>query len=184
MVLTIPYDVLLNLLIGLWIGFVARKQLRNEPSIYGNPYFESALLFQIFVMLPIAFYLYLKYPDWSWMYFIDPKELPPYSASLSLLLYPAAMVLGYAYAGKAARRDQVKPIYSAMGATLFGLAMLAVSTLRRLWTVTTFDGYHQGLGIPIWEHPLLVELVIIISGILMVLGLISWRFLKEADRIA
>jgi hypothetical protein len=181
---TIPYDVLINLFIGLWIPFCARKQLRNEASIYGNPYFEFALLYQIFIFLPVSFYLYLKYPAWSWMYFLDPGEIPAYSVAITFLSYPMAMLIGYGYAAKGARRDQIRPIYSAMGATLFGLAMLVISTLRRLWTVASYADYHQGSGVPLWGDPLSGELMVIISINVIPLLFFSVKFLREADRIA
>ncbi len=184
MVPTIPYDVLINLFLGLWVPFCARKQLRNEVSMYGNPYFEFALLYQIFIFLPVSFYLYLKYPAWSWMYFVDPATLPVYGVVITFLSYPVAMLIGYGYAAKAARRDQIRPIYSAMGATLFGLAMLVLSTLRRLWTVASYSEYHQGLGAPLWGTPLRIELLVIISINFIPLLFFSVKLLREADRIA
>ncbi len=95
---TIPF----NLIFGLFVGFVftgcARTQLKSGAQPWRR---ELGLVvsFALLTVAPVATYLYLAYPDWSWMYLADPARLGKGTGLavvvLTVLMVPAGFLLGW-----------------------------------------------------------------------------------------
>lgn len=166
---TVPIDIALNLMLGSWFA----HEGRGSTAAGRGSWLESALAFELLVFLPIGAYLLAVYPDWSLMYLVDPSRLPAGAMAALLLAYPAALLAGFA-SGVAWRR---RGGAASRVTFAFGLLenLVTLAGFRRLITVTDFSGYRSGVGVPIWEHRLALELAAIVLLFVALLGLVLRR---------
>lgn len=75
------------------------------PSVAGSRWFRDALLFGLLILLPVGIFFYLQWPDWSWLYFVDPDKLSETVTFFVWLAYPLALVAGFALAALSIRGD-------------------------------------------------------------------------------
>lgn len=90
-------DFNISFVLGLAFALTAGPALKREAGIM-NRYFWRAVCFQLLVMVPIGIYLVVRWPDWSWMYIIDPSEHPNQmwvGLFCATAGYMAALLAGY-----------------------------------------------------------------------------------------
>lgn len=96
MIKTVPIDISLNLIIGLVLAGSAGDYLRTSEVKVFNKAFAYTFMYGFLVFLPIGALLFIWWPDWSLMYFIDAERLPR-NISLVIILgsYQLALVSGF-----------------------------------------------------------------------------------------
>lgn len=160
MVATIPHDVLLSFIVG-GVARLTARDASPSDSAARSPAFARAAAFQFLVFLPIGVHLAVLFPDWSWMYFVDPAAISPVWTTLGVLAYGAAMIAGWFAAHAAVREGAPRRAHAALGVAGAGAALLTVLALGRLAHVGTYADYHAGVAAPVWTHvPFLVSLIL------------------------
>lgn len=134
-------------------AWCARQQFRNGGSPWGRE-LAAVLSFGGIILWPVGVYYYVVFPDWSWMYFVDPARLPWGASVLVFLGYGITLVGGYLLGWALLRTHQEKVLYGVGGA--LGLAMLVFMIIyrERLWSHGTFAEYHHDLALPLRESKL------------------------------
>ena len=128
MIKTIPIDIFLSFVVGQILALSAAPMLKKEDSML-NTYFLRAILFQLLVMIPIAYFLSWRWTAWSWMYFVDISRHSSLWTHAAIWTYLVAMIAGFhiAYLCIRAGKTAASYIYLAFGIVgacgfLFGLA--------------------------------------------------------------
>ena len=141
----IPQLLLVNTILGLASAWVGRSEARpSSASAAGTIAFSVLLVGQALLMVPLGLYLYLFYPDWSWMYVLPARAVPSPLVVLVMLAYPGAAAAGY-FAGIAICRAGRDRAVLAAGVVLALATGLSTALLwGRVEKVGTFNQF-QGL---------------------------------------
>lgn len=144
----IPQLVVANAIIGLGCAWVARAEIRlASRSSVASAAFGVLLVGQLLLMIPVGLYLYIFYPDWSWLYLVRATAVPSAVVVFVIAGYPLAAVGGYFGAVALCRASRETFVLGLMG----GLGLVILVTLavawRRVGHVGTFDQYHRLFGL-------------------------------------
>jgi hypothetical protein len=146
--MTIPGFIVLSLLMGASIAFSARLQIRAlQRSVPYNRYLNALLLLEVLLVVPAGIYFAAFYPDWSWMYLVDARNLPTGLSVMAIASYPVAAALGYLVGYFSARcaSDWVTVIFLLFVA--FSLVMLFVMSGDKVSSLGTYEQYHRNVGL-------------------------------------
>lgn len=133
----------MNLALGGLLAISAHRQLMDVPSAIANRWFRDAVLFGLLVMMPIGIFFYLQWPDWSWMYFVDPAKLGDAATVAVWLAYPAAVALGFAVTAGFVRGDSPRMGFAV---PLFGALLLggvSAFAFTRFVTLTSYNEFNN-----------------------------------------
>jgi hypothetical protein len=131
------------IMIGGLIAVSAHRQLMAAPSTLGNRWFRDALFFGLLLMWPVGVFFYLQWPDWSWLYYVDPKSLSETVTFFVWLAYPVATVLGFAMAAAAVRGDSPRFALALPIAGLAGVAVVSAVAFPRFIRLVSYFEYHS-----------------------------------------
>lgn len=143
MVKTIYLNLIISFLVCAIIPYAARENLRENDGFF-NRYLLVALLFELFVLMPIGGYLFIAHPDWTLMYTIDPATLSPFAAIKVIYAYLAAGIVGYGFSFFAV---EGKNDGASIGAISLSVLLLIAGLLLgifRLLNVGTFGQWQGG----------------------------------------
>jgi hypothetical protein len=147
------------LLLGSLLAIAAHRQLMDSESALGNRWFRDAVLFAFLIFLPTGIFFYLQWPDWSWLYFHDPRDLGTVATGLVWAAYPVSVMLGFAVAATMVRGDSPRGALAVPIVSGIVLVAVTLATAKRFLRLTTFEEYsafifrpHADLP-PIWSDP-------------------------------
>jgi hypothetical protein len=140
---TVPVYLLQSGLLGLLFAACARPQWRNDRVPWGRELW-AVVIFEAVVAWPVTLYFCLVFPDWAWMFLVDPKRLPLGATALVLLGGAATLVGGWlgGWALLRARRDRLAAGIGAGG--LLVLILFVILTRARLFSGGSYAEYHAG----------------------------------------
>ncbi len=113
---------------------------------------QAPLLYVLVAVVPAAGYLGAQFPDWSFMYLLDPQRLSATTQGLwvlgAALLTGAAVVAGFLLGLRGWQRYGGRALGLALGGLLLGYLALVTLALRagRLSEVGTYANFHAGLA--------------------------------------
>ncbi|HUT51943.1 MAG TPA: hypothetical protein VM658_00995 [bacterium] len=155
---TVPFDILLNFIIGMLAALAWREGLREHQSLAINRYLLGVVLFELFFFIPLGAYLYFFFPDWSLMYFVNPAALAESTreavGGLALLAYMAAIVGGFLLAADLVRKDRDGTAMLILLIAAVALGVFSALTLARLMGVGTYAEFTAlpRTTVPLWAH--------------------------------
>lgn len=143
--MTIPFNLLLCLLLGLTFAACARTQLQGGAQ----PWRRELLLvlsFALLTVLPLSSYYYWLYPDWSWMYLVAPARLPA-GIGLAVVVVttgmaPVGFILGWTLL-RALRERGPQAVFGLCGALSMALVLVLVLGHRRLSVLGGYDDFQS-----------------------------------------
>jgi hypothetical protein len=174
---TVPFDLIFSVLIGLAFAACARAQFSSGVSPWGRELY-AVLSFEGIILWPVAIYFYVVYPDWSWMYFVDPHRLPFGVSVLVLLAYVATLLGGYLSGWALVRARRQRLLAAALAVVGLVLFWLLVSCRGRLFSGGTFAQFHAGHPPSLSEGKLAFALVATdlgVSAAMVVVGMALWE---------
>lgn len=134
------------------------------------------------ILLPLALYLYLVHPAWSWMYLINPDKVPSVLLVPLLVFHGAALVGGYWLGGRLVKaRRMVHGIYAAVAAAL----VLLVATLLswgRLGRYGSYQEWSEGRALGLMDVKLGYVLVVATIGLGAAAVFIALQLLRDSRR--
>jgi hypothetical protein len=144
---TVPVYLLQSGLCGLLFAACARPQWRKDRVPWGRELW-AIVCFETIIAWPVALYFFLVFPDWSWMFLVDPKRLPLGASALVLLGGMVTLVGGWlgGWALLRAQRDRLAIGIGAGGALM--LLLFVILTRGRLFSGGTYAEYHAGAAPP------------------------------------
>jgi hypothetical protein len=155
---TVPFDILLNFIIGMLAALAWREGVRRHRNLALNRYLLGVVLFELFFFIPLGAYLYFFFPDWSLMYFVDPAALSEGAreavGGAALACYLAAIMGGFLLAAYLVRKDRGGIAMLILALAALGLGVFSAVTLARLMGVGTCAQFTAlpRATVPLWAH--------------------------------
>lgn len=178
----VPIAVVVHLAVGLGFALAARDRVRADGP-FSAPAFYLVLMHAAGVVLPVALYFYAVHPAWSWMYLVDPANVPGL-AILPLIVGHAAIVVGAYYAGallvRADRRKAV--VYTIAGLGVVALVLVLVGR-SRLGISTSYGGFHAGRGRELMEVELGWALLVSLLAMAGSIAYVALELTADARRV-
>ncbi|UCD84063.1 MAG: hypothetical protein JSU92_12370 [Deltaproteobacteria bacterium] len=151
MIKTVPIDIFTSLFLGALFALTGARPLKSTESTFRHRYFFRAVLFQLFVFVPIGIYLIYYFTAWSWMYFINPQAHSIWWSVLAICGYFLFMVLGFILAQYFIKKDQIGAARGVMVVGVLGILCFYLLPIRRLLVVGTYEEYVSGDAISIYR---------------------------------
>jgi len=141
---TIPLDFLISFIVGHLFVLTAEEGIKSSEWFFDR-YLARAVLFQVVVFIPIGLYLYLNWPAWSWMYFIDPHRHPAWIGPLMATEgYLFALLAGYLVAHNFVLTDNKGAAYLTLIMAVVALLTLIFVPIKNLAHVGTYQEFVEG----------------------------------------
>ena len=178
----VPIAVVVHLAVGLGFALAARDRIRTDGP-FGAPSFYLVLMHAVGVVVPVALYFYAVHPAWSWMYLVDPANVPGL-AILPLVVGHAGLVIGAYYVGALlVRADRKKPLLYAMGALGLVALVLVLVGRGRLGISTSYVGFHAGRGRELMEVELGWALLVSLLAIAGSIVYVAFELVRDSRRV-
>jgi hypothetical protein len=178
---TVPFDLIFSVLVGLLFSACARQQFSGGAAPWGRE-LAAVLSFEALILWPVALYFYLVYPDWSWMYFVDPKKLPWGISVLVMLGYVATLLAGYLGGWAILRARKPRILYGVLGGVALVLLVFAILCRGRLANNGTFAEYHAGTALSAGEGKLVWALGVTSLGVAGAIALVGFTLWEQGKR--
>lgn len=179
---TIPFDLIFNFMLGLFIPYVARDRLRKIDTIFLNKYFGAVLLVAVAIMAPVGYFIFAYYPDWSMMYFVNPAGAHPYLKFVVVGMYIFANLLGYITGQSFVKQHRDK---LALGLLItLGLVLGAFSAInaKRFYFLTGFRDYQDGVTQTIFSDWRFVVFLVLSTAVFCIVYFFLVRhFIREGN---
>lgn len=122
------------------------------------------LVFLGLIALPTALYLYLAHPAWSWLYLVDPAQVPGLMI-VPVLVAQAGALLG-AWLGGAAliRRQRERALLGALAGLAVAPVVLGALLSGRLGAYGSYQVFEAGAAVGLLEVKLGYVLIAILLG--------------------
>ncbi len=173
---TIPFNLLFGLLVGACFTACARTQLLGGAPPLRRTELSMVLSFAVVTAAPVATYYYVTYPDWSWMYLLDPSKLAR-GTGLSVVLFSVLMVpVGYLSGWLLLRWQRERGLFALLGALSMALFLLTALCRRRLFSIGRYEDFRAGglLLRPIIQGKLFFALLCTTPVVLLAAALVGW----------
>jgi hypothetical protein len=152
---------------------------------FASPAFPLVAIFVGVVLTPIALYLYLAHPAWSWMYLVDPDRIPGPAVVPLLLVHGGLVVAGW-YAGarlvRAGHKKEQIALYALAGGALVCLVAIALAW-GRIGRYGSFDEFHEGRALALMEVKLGYVLVALALGVAAAAGFVALELMRDSRRV-
>jgi hypothetical protein len=180
-IVTVPFELIFSVLVGLVFSACARQQFSNGAAPWGRELI-AILTFEAIVFWPVETYFYLVYPDWSWMYFVDPHRLPWGASVLVMLGYAATLLGGYLAGWAILRARKPNVLYGVLGGVAFLLAVFAIACRARMGLNGTFAEFHAGHALPVGAGKLGWALGVTTVGTMSAVALVGLTLREQGRR--
>jgi len=155
----------------------------RADGLFAAPAFPLVAIFIAIVLTPIALYLYLAHPSWSWMYLVDPADVPGLAIVPLLVLHGGLVVAGWYLGGRLIRTGREKQArYGLLGA---GLVVLLLSAIGwgRIGHYGSYRDFHGGRAIDLFDVKLGYVLVGLALGIGAAAGYVALELARDSRRV-
>lgn len=138
---TIPFNLVFGLLAGLTLCACARTQLQSGAPPWQSDLLLPVVSFAVLTTAPVSLYLYLAYPEWSWMYLLDPARLPR-ATGLAVVVTTTLMVpVGFLLGWVLLRLLQSRGLFGILGGLAMGLLLIVIAGQRRFFYLGRYDDF-------------------------------------------
>jgi hypothetical protein len=177
----------------MWLGaafaWCAAPRLRAD-GVWSHPAALLPVLYGIIVLAPSTAYLYLAYPDWSWLYLVDAGRVPRLAVIPAVSASVAAVVAGWAIGGRVlvVRGGRGRPhgarrrLAAGLGVGAAAVALMALLLRHRLVHAGSLADYQAGRAVPLFDTKLGFVLVALIIGALAAAGFVAAELRRDARR--
>ena len=169
------------LLVGLVFAWCARVQFTGGARPWGRELF-AVLSFAGIIVWPLSLYFFLVYPDWSWLYLVDPDRLPRGISVLILIALVVVLLAGYLAGWALLRASAEKWLLGAMGGVGAALVLFVVMARRRLLASGSYAEYHTGRALSASESKLAWAIGITLIGFAAAAGMVGFTLNQQGRR--
>jgi hypothetical protein len=167
--------------VGLLFAWCARQQFTGGVAPWGRE-LMAVLSFEAIILWPIAIYYYAVFPDWSWMYFVDPRRLPTGAGVLVLLGNAAALLGGWLGGWWLLHERKEKFLYGALGGVGLLWIVFMIVCRGRLGSSGSFSEYHAGHAPSAGEGKLAWALPVTAIGMAASIALVGFTLWEQGKR--
>ncbi len=139
------------------------------------------LLYQVLVVTPALLYFGFVFPDWTWLYLVDPRRLPIGITILSVLATAAALLGGYLIGWVLLRARRRRELMAVVAVAAVALVVALTLLRERIGHAGSYAEFVAGRAARLGERTLGWSLALV--SIALLAGLItSLRFLVTQGR--
>ncbi len=132
---------------------------------------------------PATLYLYLAHPAWSWLYLVDPAQVPGLAVVPVLVAHGGIVVLGWYIGARLIRADKTPVgLYSTIGGVLL-LAVLVLALHSRLGAYGSYAAYHDGRAAGLLQVKLGYVLMALALAMIVATGYTGLELLRDSRRV-
>ncbi len=169
-------------MLGLVFALCARDRVRADGP-FAAPAFLLVLTFVGLVLLPAGLYLYVAHPAWTWMYLVDPADVPSLAVVPMLALHGGALVGGYYAGGRLVRADRQKALLYALAGGGVVLALIVLLLRERLFSYGTYLDWQRNTALDLMDVKLGYVLIALIPGIGAAAGFVAQELFRDSRRV-
>lgn len=173
---------LINLVLGLGFAWCGRERIRADGP-FSPPSFYLVAIFAVVLVGPITLYLYAAHPAWSWMYLVNPEEVP------GLLLLPVtigqvvAVLVGWWAGAMLVRAGKGRVLAICAGVGSFLALLILIVGRSRLGSYGSFEDFAAGRSLDLMQVKLGYVLVAIGLGALASGVYLALQLLRDSRRV-
>jgi hypothetical protein len=135
------------------------------------------------IIVPSTLYLLVAYPDWAWMYLVDPDRVPGLSLLPLLVLHTGTPVAAWYVAARLFRLQRDRAVlYMLAGCAAVGLVAFLLARDRVL-EVGSYRDYGQGATAGLLDVKLGYALLVLLCGKAAAAVFVALELLRDARRV-
>ncbi len=161
MIETVFLDQFISLLWGSVLALTAYPSVKKD-GVY-TKYFWRAFLFQIFIFFPIGLYLFLTWPDWSWMYWVNNDTTATWIKVVALSGYIISFLFGYIISGYGIKKGSNWIAYALSIIGILGILIISIVGYKSLIYLGTYEEFFKEVAPYAWQDSRFVISAILIG---------------------
>lgn len=174
--------VFLQLATGLAFALAGRDRIRADGP-FAPPAFLLVLIHVGLVTAPVTLYFYAAHADWSWLYAVDPDDVPGL-AIVPLVVGHALVIVGGWYLGAwLVRSDRLRILWYVLGAALVAFLVGFLLAWTRLSTATSYAGYLGGAHGGLMRGELGWALLVSVAASAAAAGYVVIEMMRDSRRV-
>jgi hypothetical protein len=174
--------VFLQLATGLAFALAGRDRIRADGP-FAPPAFLLVLIHVGLVTAPVTLYFYAAHADWSWLYAVDPDDVPGL-AIVPLVVGHALVIVGGWYLGAwLVRTDRLNILWYALGGSVAVFLVFFLLTFGRLSTATSYAGYLAGAHGGLMSVELGWALLVSVAASASAAGYVVIEMMRDSRRV-
>lgn len=139
-------------IIGALFARIGHRYVIQAPTLFLSKAFRYAFFYVIVFWTPIAIYLLIVYPSWSWWYYVPPENFTVYHIIGPVLVEILLMIAGFAVAGEYVKQGKfgiANTFIAGLGILYLGLVVFPMD----VWTkLGTYEEFYSGTARSIFEQ--------------------------------
>jgi len=145
------------------------------------------------VLTPVGLYLYLAHPAWTWMYLVNPDDVPALAVVPLVVMHAALLFAGWYLAARLLRAGKVRALGITAGVVTVAALVLAIVLRDRLLAYGDFIDWERtlreacGAGRPctlnLMEVKLGYVLVALALGVGASAGYVAVELFRDSRRV-
>jgi hypothetical protein len=150
---------------------------------FAAPAFLLVLSFVGVVLLPVTLYLYLAHADWTWMYMVDPADVPGLALVPILVLHGGAVVGGWYLGATLLRTDRQRIMWGMLTGSGVAIVGLVIGLRDRIFTYGTHRDFHAGRALELMDVKLGYVLIALFIGVGGSAGFVAFELYRDSRRV-
>jgi hypothetical protein len=175
-------DLLFNAVVGMVFALCARDRVRADGP-FAAPAFLLVMSFVGLIVVPIGLYLYLAHPAWTWMYLVDPREVPALAAIPFAVIHGGALIAAWYAAARLIRVNRQRLVAYLIGGGLAALLLASLLLRHRLLSYGTYAEFRRGTTLALMDVKLGYVLVTLVLGVGAALGFVALELFRDSRRV-
>jgi hypothetical protein len=165
-------------------AWCARDRVRLD-GVWAQPSVTLVAIFVVLVRIPVALYLHLAHPHWSWLYLLDGNKIPRLTV-VPILAVASGAILGGWYLGARVVRLVKEERYLLGGLAGTGAILLLITFLvrGRILQYGSYDQFHAGRSLPLGDVKLGYVLISVVVGMIASIALVGFELKRDGRRAA
>lgn len=150
---------------------------------FAAPAFLLILSFVGVVLLPVALYLYVAHPDWTWMYLVDPADVPALALVPILVLHGCAVIGAWYLGAYLIRADKLRLLLYLLGGGTAVLLFASLILRERLLSYGTLADWERGTALDLMDVKLGYVLIALVLGSGAAASFVAFELLRDSRRV-
>jgi hypothetical protein len=155
----------------------------RADGAFVTPAFTLVLIFTGIVVMPTALYFYLAHEAWTWLYLVDPADVPDLAVVPVLVLHGGFLIGGWYLGARLLRTDRRRVAVGIAAGSIVMWLMLVLIGWRRVSSYGSYREFHDGQAIGLMSVKLGYVLIPLILGVGVSAVFIAFELIRDSRRV-
>ncbi len=176
------FELVLSLCLGIAFALCARDRIRADGR-FASPAFVLVLLFTGVVLVPATLYMYLAFPAWTWLYMVNPSDVPALALAPLLAAHAGVLLGGWFLGARLVMTDRSQIAgYAAAGGVVIVLILSAV-LWKRVGASGSYEEFQAGSASGIFKVRLGYVLLCLALAAGAAAGFVALELSRDSRRV-